>query len=269
VGVAVAVLGGIGAIAMLRTHPLAAAADVIVGLPSGIWAWRNWLRIDLERRLYSADIEESERRQADVDMEFKRWTRVLERRPTDAEIAGWLDCDRTALLGQAMDHYKLARSQVHTHAFLEEPGPGARRARAHNGPMRYSKYTLMVFLLTSDGVRQMTADLTFLTVDLRHRERISYRYDAVVSANVSLGSRDSRWSRIQQKFVLTLVNGDPISVTVTDLDPRSFRRGEDAESLSRAGLDAASVTNTLHVLEGIAAEGKSWLRERNTGGLSE
>jgi hypothetical protein len=27
-------------------------------------------------------------------------------------------------------------------------------------------------------------------------------------------------------------------------------------------LDAASVANTLHVLEGIAAEGKSWFRQR-------
>jgi hypothetical protein len=265
VGVAIAILGSVGAIVMLRAHPLVDAVSVIAGLPCGIWAWRNWRQIDLERRRYAADTEESEQRKADSEVEYARWTRVLERRPTDADVAGWLDCDRTVLLGQAMNHYKLARSQVLTHAFLEAPGTGARRARARNGPMRYSRYKLVVFLLTSDGVRQMTADLSLVAITLRHVERISYRYDAVASAYVSLASNGPEGSRIQQSFRLTLVNGDPISVIVTDLDPEEFQQGEDADSLSRATLDAASVTNTLHVLESIAAEGKAWFQERKTG----
>ncbi len=131
--------------------------------------------------------------------------------------------------------------------------------------MRYSRYKLVVFLLTSDGVRQMTADLSVVAIALRHLERISYRYDAVASAYVSLASHASEGPRIQQRFKLTLVNGDPISVIVTDLDPEDFQQGEDADSLSKATLDAASVTNTLHVLEGIAAEGKGWFQERKTG----
>jgi hypothetical protein len=264
-GVAIAILGGLGAVAMLRAHPIADTASVLIGLPSGIWAWRGWLQIDLERGRYAADAEENQQRQADSEVEFARWTRVLESRPTDAEVAAWLDYDRTALLGQAMDHYKLARSQVLTHAFLEEPGAGARRARARNGPMRYSRYRLVVFLLTSDGVRQMTADLSVVATTLRHLERISYRYDAIASASVSLASNASERPRIQQRFKLTLVNGDPISVIVTDLDPRDIQQGEDVDSLSRATLDAASVTNTLHVLEGIAAEGKGWFQERKRG----
>ncbi len=261
-GLTIAILGGAGAIAVLWAHPLADVASVLAGLPSGIWAWHKWRQIDLERRQYAADTEESERRQADSEVEFARWSRVLERRPTDAEVAAWLACDRTVLLGQAMDHYKLARSQVITHAFLEEPGARARRARAHNGPMRYSRYKLVVFLLTSDGVRQMTADLSFVAITLRHLERISYRYDAVASAYVSLASHASEGPRIQQTFKLTLINGDPISTIVTDLDPEDFQQGEDADSLSTATLDAASVANTLHVLEGIAADGKAWLATR-------
>jgi len=264
-GTVVAFLGGIYAIALLRTYPLADAASVIVALSSGVWAWRTWLGIDLERRRFAVDTAESERRYADAYKEFLSWSAKLEPRPTDAEMADWLDCDRTVLLGKAIDHYKLDRHQVITHAFLEEPGPRANSARVRNGPMRYSRYGLIVFLLTSDGVRQMSADLRFLQGDVREGDRLNFRYDAVASARVSLTPRVSDRSRIQQKFKLTLVNGEQISAIVTDLDPEDFRQGETEESLESATLDAASVANTLHVLEGIAAEGKAWLQERRAG----
>jgi hypothetical protein len=179
-------------------------------------------------------------------------------------MAAWLECDRTVLLGQAMDHYKLPRNQVITHAFLEERDAGAKSARVRNGPMRYSRYRLIVFLLTSDGVRQMYADLGFLTGSLRKGDRISFRYDAIASAHVSLPAQVSERHRIQQKFNLTLVNGEPISVVVTDLNPADFQPGEDADSLSKATHDAASVANTLYVLEGVAAEGKTWLQEKRS-----
>jgi hypothetical protein len=262
---AVIVLGVVGAIVMLRADPLADAVGVIALLPSGMWARRNWLRIDLERRRFAADTEESAHRKADACKEFTRWSDKLKCSPSDTEMAAWLDCDRTVLLAKAMDHYKLARHQVITHAFLEAPGTRAKRARVRNGPMRYSRYSLIVFLLTSDGVRQMSADLLFLQGDVREGDRLNFRYDAVASAHVSQTPRASARSRIQQTFKLTLVNGEPISVIVTDLDPEDFKEGETEQSLERATLDAASVANTLHVLEGIAAEGKAWLQQRREG----
>jgi hypothetical protein len=261
----VAVFGGIGAIFMLQADPLADAVCAIVSIPSGIWAWHNWLRIDLERRRFAADEEENAQRKRAAYEEFARWSDKLTRSPSDTEMAAWLECDLTVLLGKAIDHYKLFRHQVITHAFLESPGAEAKRARVRNGPMRYSRYSLIVFLLTSDGVRQMSADLRFLQGDVREGDRLNFRYDAVASAHVSLTPRVSDRSRIQQKFKLTLVNGEPISVLVTDLDPEDFQQGETEQSLERATLDAASVANTLHVLEGIAAEGKAWLQERRTG----
>ena len=93
------------------------------------------------------------------------------------------------------------------------------------------------------------ADLRFLQGDVIEGDRLNYRYDAVASAHVSLTPRASGRSRIQQKFKLTLVNGEPISVIVTDLDPDDFQQGETEQSLERATLDAASVANTLHVLK--------------------
>jgi hypothetical protein len=264
-GIAIAIAGGIVAIAMLRTAPLTDAVIVIAGVLSGIPAWRTRLRVVLEDRRHAADTAEVAQRRAEVEAEFARWTGRLKDRPSDAEMKAWLDHDRTVLLAQAMDHYRLARHQVRTYAFLEEPGSRAKHARLRNGPVRYSRYKLIVFVLTSDGVRQVSADLGFVAVTLRLGDRLSYRYDAVASAHVSLTRSGPPRPRIQQKFTLTLVNGNPISVIVTDLDPKDIRQGEDEYSLSEAALDAASVANTLHVLEGIAAEGKGWFQERNTG----
>jgi len=264
-GTVIAVAGGAVAIAVQRTSPITDVLSVIAGVLIGVRAWRYWLRIVLEDRRHAADTAEAEQRKAEIKAEFARWTDTLKDRPSDAEMEAWLDCDRTVLLARAMDHYKLARRQVITHAFLEEPGSRAKQARLRNGPMRYSRYKLIVFVLTSDGVRQMSADLGFVAVTLRLGDRISYRYDAVASAHVSLTRSGPPKPRIQQKFTLTLVNGDPISVIVTDLDPEDIQQGEDEYSLSEATLDAASVANTLHLLEGIAAEGKGWFQERNTG----
>lgn len=261
-GIAFAIVGGIVAVAMLRTSPLTDAVSVIAAMLSGVTAWRTRLRIVLEDRRHAADTVQAAQRLAETEAEFARWTDRLKDRPSDAEMEAWLDHDRTVLFAQAMDHYKLARSQVVTYAFLEEPGSRAKHARLLNGPVRYSRYKLIVFVLTSDGVRQMSADLGFVAVTLRLGDRISYRYDAVASAHVSLARSGPPQSRIQQKFTLTLVNGDQISVIVTALDPKDIRPGEDEYSISEAALDAASVANTLHVLEGIAAEGKGWFRER-------
>jgi hypothetical protein len=265
--IAAAFLGGIGAITMLRAHPLVDAVSVIVALPSGMSAWRAWLGIDLERRRFAADTNESNRRHEDAEKDFLRWSARLEHRPDDAEMTAWLDCDRTVLLATAIDHYKLARHKVVTHAFLEAPASRAKRARVRNGPMRYSRYSLIVFLLTSDGVRQMSADLRFLDGDVIEGDRLNYRYDAVASAHVSLTPRTSGRSRIQQKFKLTLVNGEPISVIVADFDPEDFQQGETEQLLEKATLDAASVASTLHVLEGIAAEGKAWFQQRRAGNV--
>ena len=266
-GKAVAILGGTVAIVMLRADPLADAVGAIVSLAGGNWVWRNWLGIYLERRRFTADREDSAHREADSYKEFMRWKDRLKRSPSDAEMAAWLECDRTVLLGKTIDHYKMARHQVITYALLEEAGPRAKRARVHNGPMRYSRYSLIVFLLSSDGVRQMSAELRFLEGDVIEGDRLNYRYDAVASAHVSLTPRTSGRSRIQQKFKLTLVNGEPISVIVADFDPEDFRQGETEQSLEKATLDAASVANTLHVLEGIAAEGKAWFQQRRAGNV--
>lgn len=268
-GLAVLVVGGAWAVIALRAHPLADVAGTI-SLLSALWGLSCWVRISLERRRYAADRDDNGRRQTDIDKEFARWKERLKRRPKDAEMTTWLECDRTVLLGTALDCFQLSRSRLTTHAFLEEPGVAVRRARIEGGPLRYAKYRLLVFLLAEDGVRQVRANLDFLAGSLNVRERTSFRYDAIVSVRVL---RDARRG---QKFELRLKAGDPITVQVRDADPGETQGGQDAvpadetageaETEEDPALDVASVANTLLVLEGVAAEGRNWFRGRERTG---
>jgi len=264
-GLAVLVLGGVWAVVALRAHPL---ADV-VAVSTAFWAWRCWLRVNLERRRYAADSEEHARRQAAIDREFGRWSEKLEARPKDADMAAWLGCDRTVLLGRALDHFHLSRSRLSAHAFLEEPGVAVKRARIEGGPWRYARYRLLVFLLAEDGVRQVKANLDFMTGTLTIRERTSYRYDAIVSVRFLQEAR-------RQTFELRLTAGEPITVRVRDTDPSEAQQDQDAgpteetqeaaEAEEDTAPDVTSVADLLHMLEGVAGEGRNWFQGREWAG---
>lgn len=264
-GLIVLVLGGGWAIFALRAHPVADVAALL----SGLYAWWCWLRENLERRRYAADKEEHDQRQAEIDKEFKRWSARLETRPKDADMATWLGHDRTVLLGMALDHFGLSRSRLKAHAFLEEPGVGVRRARIEDHPWRYAGYRILMFLLAEDGVRQVRASLDFTTGALTVRERTSYRYDAIVSVHVV------REARRGQTFQLRLAAGDPIVIRVRDVDAGETQdqdagpaeeNQEPGEMEEATALDVASVAVLMHMLEGVAGEGRSWLHERERAG---
>jgi hypothetical protein len=267
-GLAVLVLGGVWAVVTLRAQLLAYPADVIA-LLSGILAWRCWLRISLERRRYAADSQEHARRQAAIDTEFRRWSKRLEARPEDADMATWLGCDRTVLLGGALDHFHLPRSRLIAHAFLQEPGVAVKRARIKGGPWRYAKYRLLVFLLAEDGVRQVKANLDFTTATLAIRERTSYRHDAIVSVRVLKEAR-------RQTFELRLTAGELITVRVREADPRETQQDQDAgpteetqesaETEEDIAPDVTSLADLLHTLERAAGEGRNWIRGREWAG---
>ena len=197
---------------------------------------------------------------------YERWRQKLASRPDDLEMARWLDCDRKVLMEQAMRHYKLAPCNIIAHAFIEAPAPGRKRARCRNGPWRYSRYRLLIFLLTADGVRQMAVDLDFEKATFHNQDRLNYRYDAVAAVQV-VDADDGH-----KTFELTLVNGHAIEADVTGSTSDPVAPGEDSRTVSRVTLDAAGLGNTLHVLEGIAAEGKTWIRherQREEGPLGK
>lgn len=256
IGLSFFVLGGCGTVALVvPLDPIRVIGILIIMTVFGFYAARKWLQIGLGKRRYAAEKEESGRRKAEAQVEFARWCEKLTDTPGDAQMAAWLDCDQKLLMGRAMRRYNLAASQVIAHAFIEAPADHYdKRARAKGGPWRYSQYRLMVFLLTADGIRQVEARLNFMKGSLHNLERTNFRFDAITSVKVSESDTKRR------TLELALVNGQSIDVKVTEDSPGDLLPGEDAESLTRATVEATGLSNTLRVLEGIAAEGKEWIK---------
>lgn len=266
-GAVAAALGGI-LLAWNGAHvrPLTVPMAALVALAAVWLAARGWLRIAVEHRRHAADDAEGKHLLANRQAALDRWKCKLADRPDDLEMAHWLECDRKALMEEAMRLYKLKRQDVLAHAFIEAPAtPSYKRARVRKGPWRYSRYKILTFLLTKDGVRQLTVDLDFEQATFHNRERTNYRYDAFTSVQVAEANGG------QITFKLTLTNGAPISVKVTD-PPSEFTEDEDPRSASPATLDTAGLGNALHVLEGVAAEGKEWInfeRQREQAPLAD
>jgi hypothetical protein len=168
-------------------------------------------------------------------------------------MESWLTCDRTALLDEALEHYRLAWRDVLAYAFLQTPSKGCQKARAKRGPWRYSKYDVRLFLITHDGVRELSTQLNFREISFQGQERNNYRFDAVSSVFVV------KRSEYSHELKLTLTNGPSHEIHVTDLEVPLAEPDEDASAFARMNLDTAGFTHTLRILEGIAAEGKGWI----------
>ncbi|MER6754038.1 hypothetical protein AB0I85_17450 [Micromonospora echinofusca] len=243
--------------AAVAVAPFGGAVSLLVAVVTGVIGTRAWFRVTTERRRVRADEIEYAHQRAARQSAYERWQKTLSHKPSDAEMAFWLECDRKLLVDEAMRHYRLRPSQVIAHAFIEAPASSYKRARFPRGPWRYSRYRLLLFLLTGDGVRQVDIDLDFEGGGWRGTQRLNYRFDAV--AAVRIHGAAAR----HQTFELTLVNGAPIDVRVTESMDAGIQPGEDLRTLSEVTLDASGLAHTLDMLEGIAAEGKQWIHHQH------
>jgi len=247
---------GLGELVVMAGLPPAGVAWSLLAVVAGAFATRAGFRLDSERRRVGADTEERMVPLRAREEAYERWTRKLSVKPTDLEMADWLESDRRLLVNEALLHYRLAASQIIAQAVIEGPAAGAKRARVKHGPWRFSKYQMVLFLLTREGVRQITIHLDFEAATAHAVQRLTYRFDAVASVRID-GLATQR-----QTFALTLINGSPITMPVTEaigeLEP-----GEDPVKLSQVSLDASGLPHTLDVLEGIAAEGKEWVHHQH------
>ncbi|PWR11334.1 hypothetical protein DKT68_06185 [Micromonospora acroterricola] len=238
------------------TAPLAGSGWTLLAVTAGVTGGLAWFGIVAEQRRVKADEAEHAQQLSARWAAFDDWRRKLSDKPSDPEMAAWLECDRKILVDKAMQQYRLRPSQVVAHAFIEAPARSYKRARVVRGPWRYSRYRLLLFLLTDDGVRQVNIDLDFEEGASRTTQRLNYRFDAVAAVRIDGVATQ------QQTFELTLFNGEPISVRVTVSNTEGIRSDEDPRALSQVSLDASGLIHTLNVLEGIAAEGKEWIRQQ-------
>jgi hypothetical protein len=168
-------------------------------------------------------------------------------------MENWLTADKTLVLDDALKHYRLAWRDILTHTFLQAPGKNCKRARVIGGPPRYSKYDIRLFLITHDGVREVSTEIDFEHAKLNGQKRNNFRFDAVSSVHVA------RTNELSYTLELTLMNGEPRNIRVTDSAADRAAPNETPYSLAKMSLEAAGFTHTLHILEGIAAEGKRWI----------
>jgi membrane protein implicated in regulation of membrane protease activity len=243
------------------SDPWLSTLAFLVVILTGRVAVLSWYRIISETRRAAEDHDEYERRLDERRVAFERWKNKIDStRPAEGEMESWLTFDRIVLLDKALLHYGLVWRDIITHAFLMSPAKSYKRARVKYGPWRYSKYDVRLFLITHDGVREVTTELDFEHGRLGDQERTNFRFDAVSSVHVvQSGASDC-------KLELTLFNGPTRDIRVVDADRRgaesrdSVDNGASDEKPSETSLDSAGFAHTLHILEGIAAEGKNWIK---------
>jgi hypothetical protein len=240
-------------VAAIPEQPLRASAAVPLALAGGWMGARVLGRIVADRRRYTDELAENREVFARSEAAYERWVAKLADTPSDSEMAAWLECDRVLLMNVALRHYKLRPSNMIVHTFIEAPADGCDAARERNGPWRFSRYRMLLFLLTNDGVRQMALELDFLAVSIGGRERTNYRFDAVASVRVMQGDEYDR------TFELTLMSGYQLEVPVTGARDERTDKSENPGTVTDLTVDAAGLRNTLHILEGVAAEGKDWI----------
>ncbi|MEV5763598.1 hypothetical protein AB0L34_03330 [Micromonospora sp. NPDC052213] len=256
-GLALLAVGGLWVVpAVVVSAPLSGAGWLLLAGASAVPAVRSSFRIIAERRRIADDQAERDDKDTARWAAYDRWCHKLSDKPSDTEMAAWLESDRKVLVDEAIQQYRLRPSHVIAHAFIEAPAPSCKKARYPQGPWRYSRYRLLLFLLTDDGVRQVNIDLDFETAASHTTQRLNYRFDAVAAVRI-----DGIATR-QQTFELTLFNGEPISIRVSEPDNETLQHDENPTKIAELSLDAAGLNHTLHVLEGIAAEGKEWVKHR-------
>ena len=248
----------------------------------------------VRHRLYEAESALAAQAYAEEKAAFDSWTEALADRPSDAEMARWLDYDKLYAKNLAMNTFGLANRDIVAHAILTEARYPCQRARALFGPPRYSHYKLIIFLLTEAGVRQVGLDFDFLDGIMSNQKRTNFRYDAISSARVAeVGVRFDSGRRsvvamddrpedtkppkdvdsliFSRAFQLSLVDGQRIDVVVENFDHGFFDPiRENVESLFDLVLDSSGVNEALRIFESVAAEGRDWLveeRMRRSRGL--
>ncbi|CAM5364696.1 MULTISPECIES: hypothetical protein [Streptomyces] len=239
------------------SHMVLAVLAVIGVVWSGRAAASSWLEARGEERRVAEETQEYQERLAARQAAYQNWKSFLDAtRPSELEMETWLTCDKTLFVDEALRHYQLTWRDLITHTILVTPARPYKRGRVKGGPWRYSRYTFRLFLVTQDGVREISADFDFTDAKRGTRQRSNYRFDALSSVQVT------ERSEVGYDLELILTNGPARNIRVADADTYQLAPDENAQEISEINLSAAGFIHTFRLLEGIAADGKGWI-ERN------
>ncbi|GAA2165076.1 hypothetical protein [Actinomadura napierensis] len=286
-GVAGVGLGLLSGLAAVLSTGFGLGLLMIPTIAAGAWAvYKSEIDVFfVQQDVHAAQAAIAAAEFAEEQKAFERWTQVLEDRPTDAEMARWLDHDKLYAKELAMKACGLTNRDLVAHAILTEARSPCLRARVLFGPPRYSRYRVIVFLLTEAGVRQVSLNLDFFDGTVGNQQRNNFPYTMISSARVhAVGVRFDAGRRkvviiddesgdkeqykdvdsliLSQAFRLSLVDGQHTHIIVENFDHGFLDRlREDKASLFELALDNSGVKGALRVLESVAVEGREWLSQ--------
>ncbi|WP_415925599.1 hypothetical protein [Streptomyces scabiei] len=239
---------------------------VVLAVVGAVWsghaAASSWLEVRGEERRLAQEIPVFQERLAARQVAYQEWKSFLDTtRPSELEMETWLTCDKTLFVDEALRHYQLAWRDLITHTILMTPARPYKRGRVKGGPWRYSRYSFRLFLVTQDGVREISTDFDFTDAKRGDEQRSNYRFDALSSVQVT------ERTNVGYDLELVLTNGPARNIRVKDADTHQLGPDENAQEIAEIDLNAAGFIHTFRLLEGIAADGKGWIERNNPNNL--
>ncbi|MFE3860178.1 hypothetical protein ACFXPT_07055 [Streptomyces goshikiensis] len=267
---ALAVLG-VAAVATFGTTASGAAQQqslwAFLALLGAAWSGHatasRWLEVRREERRLDRENQKYFEQLTTRQIAYQRWQSFLnDMRPSELEMETWLTCDKTSFVDEALRHHRLTWRDLITHTILVAPGPSYKRGRVRGGPWRYSHYVFRLFLFTQDGIREISSEFNFSDATRRNEQRSNYRFDALTSVQVTENAD------VGYDLELVLANGPARKIRVKDADAHQLAPTENSREISEINLSAAGSTHTFRLLEGVAADGKSWIERHGPDSLA-
>ncbi|MEU1485962.1 hypothetical protein [Streptomyces sp. NPDC005752] len=261
---------GITTLALLGTVASGAGASqlllAVLAVAGAVWSGRAaasfWLEARGEEHRLAEETQEYQERLTARQTAYQNWKSFLDTtRPTELEMETWLTCDKTLFVDEALRHYQLTWRDLITHTILTTPARPYKRGRVKGGPWRYSRYSFRLFLVTQDGVREISTEFEFADARRGNEQRSNYRFDALSSVQVT------ERTHVGYDLELVLTNGPARNIRVKDADTHQLAPDENAQEIAEINLNSAGFIHTFRLLEGIAADGKGWIERNNPNNL--
>ncbi|MFF1713937.1 hypothetical protein [Streptomyces sp. NPDC058268] len=235
---------------------------LLVAFLAGRTAALSWLHVRADQHRLAEETREYEETLAARQAAYQRWKTFLDAtRPSELDMETWLTCDKTIFVDDALRQHQLSWRDIITHTILMTPARPYKRGRVKGGPWRYSRYAFRLFLISGDGVREISADCDFTDTNRANVQRSNYRFDALSSIHVT--ERADHGYDLE----LVLINGPSREIRVKDAETEQLAPEENAQQIDEINLNAAGFIHTFRLLEGIAADGKGWLDRNNPHNL--
>jgi hypothetical protein len=271
---------GVVLIALLYAQAQAGSAEAesTLGIILSLWTVTliaGWLAL---RWLADADLTtEQQRRHAADRPAHAAWQDQLWRaRPTDLQMAEWLDLDQRHLLREMRREHRMEDRDIIFSFFVTEAAHDCVRARVGGGPARYSAYLQKLFVLTGRGVWMSTWQVDFASGRHTGRNDVVFRYDSINSAmletvgrggvtagdNMGAGLRHGGTTDGVPSEALRLVLANRQYLDVFLEDYALLDTTEQTGDLRELARESSGVSLGFRVLAALATEGKEWVEQR-------